>query len=125
MSEGLRLFLAEDGADAERLDGLTGQLRAELRRLDVDDVRTLPGGAAPPGTRAFDLQAVGAILVVLGQNPEVLNSVVTVVRGWLGRSDGTRRTVRLEIGGDVLELSEASAADQQRLVDLFVSRHGT
>ncbi|MBU2662630.1 hypothetical protein KOI35_03845 [Actinoplanes bogorensis] len=125
MSEGLRLFLAEDGADPERLDGLTGQLRAELRRLDVDDVQTLPGGAPPPGTRAFDMQAVGAILVLLGQNPEVLRSVVTVVRGWLGRSDGTRRTVRLELGGDVLELSEASVAEQERLVDLFVSRHGT
>jgi hypothetical protein len=29
----------------------------------------------------------------------------------------------LEIGGDALELSEASVADQQRLIELFVSRH--
>jgi hypothetical protein len=33
--------------------------------------------------------------------------------------------VRLELGGDVLELSEASERDQQRLIDLFVTRHGT
>jgi hypothetical protein len=31
--------------------------------------------------------------------------------------------VRLEIGGDVLELSEATTADQRRLVDLLVIRH--
>jgi hypothetical protein len=38
---------------------------------------------------------------------------------------GTRRTVRLELDGDALELSQASAADQQRLIELFVSRHTT
>jgi hypothetical protein len=31
--------------------------------------------------------------------------------------------VRLELNGDVLELSEASAADQNRLIELFISRH--
>jgi hypothetical protein len=30
---------------------------------------------------------------------------------------------RLELGGDALELSQVSAADQARLIDLFVSRH--
>jgi hypothetical protein len=51
--------------------------------------------------------------------------VVGAIRKWLSRGDGVRRTVRLELGGDVLELSEASAADQQRLIELFVRRHGT
>jgi hypothetical protein len=31
--------------------------------------------------------------------------------------------VRLEIGGDTLELSEATAADQDRLIDVFIRRH--
>jgi hypothetical protein len=48
---------------------------------------------------------------------------VSAIRKWLARGEGTRRTVRLEIDGDALELSEASAADQERLVSLFVSRH--
>jgi hypothetical protein len=48
---------------------------------------------------------------------------VDAVRHWLTRGGGVRRTVKLEIGGDVLELSEASTADQQRLIDMFVSRH--
>jgi hypothetical protein len=29
----------------------------------------------------------------------------------------------MEIDGDVLELSEATAADQGRLIEVFVSRH--
>ena len=37
--------------------------------------------------------------------------------------DGVRRTVKIEIDGDTLELSEVSAAEQNRLVDLFVRRH--
>ena len=40
----LRLQLAEEGADEERLDELTGFLRQELLQLDVDDVTALPAG---------------------------------------------------------------------------------
>jgi hypothetical protein len=119
----LRLHVSEDGADAERLDALTGFLRQELLQLDVDDASALPVGKPPPGSRGFDVAAVGGLLVTLGRSAEGLRAVVLAVRNWLARGQGTRRTVRLEIGGDVLELSEASAADQRRLVDLFVSRH--
>jgi hypothetical protein len=126
VSEGLRLYLGEDGADTERLDRLTGQVRDEIRQLDVDDVGALKASTAPPaGARAVDVETVGALMVMLGNSAEGLKGVVGVVKGWLGRGDGTRRTVRLELGGDVLELSEASERDQQRLIDLFVTRHGT
>jgi hypothetical protein len=121
----VRLHLAEDGADAERVDALTGFLRQELLQLDVEDVTPLPAGEPPPGSRAFDVAAVGGLLITLGRSAEGLRAVVQAVRQWLARSEGTRRTVRLEIGGDVLELSEASRADQQRLIDLFVNRHAT
>jgi hypothetical protein len=116
-------FLSEDGADAERLDTLTGFLRQELLQLDVEDVTALPAETPPSGSRAFDVVAVGGLLVALGRSAEGLRAVVLAVRKWLSRGEGMRRTVRLEVGGDVLELSEATAADQQRLVDLFISRH--
>ncbi|XVU23776.1 hypothetical protein ACQPZJ_42080 [Actinoplanes sp. CA-054009] len=125
MTDDLRLYLAEEGADAERLDLLTGQVRDQIGLLDVDDVRRLGSAEAPPtGARAIDVGAVGALLVMLGNSATGLKEVVSVVRGWLGRGDGTRRTVRLELGGDVLEISEASEAEQQRLIDLFVNKHG-
>jgi hypothetical protein len=82
-----------------------------------------PLGAAPPGARVAGVAAVGTLLVALGQSAEGLRSVVSAIRDWLRRGDGTRRTVRLELGGDALVLSQASAADQERLIELFVSRH--
>jgi hypothetical protein len=123
MSGELRLQLSEEGADAERIDSLTGFLRQELLQLDVDDVTALRAAAPPPGARAFDVLAVGGLLVSLGRSAEGLRGVVSAIRRWLARGSGTRRTVRMEIEGDVLELSEASAADQERLIGLFISRH--
>jgi hypothetical protein len=123
VGEEIRLHFAEDGADPERVAALTGYLRDELRQLDVEEVSALPGGEPPPGSRAFDAVAVGGLLVTLGRSADGLRSVVGTIRKWLSRGDGVRRTVRLELGGDVLELSEASAVEQQRLIELFVRRH--
>jgi len=125
MDKDLRLQLSEEGADAERLAALTGYLRSELLRLDVEDVTALPAGEPPPGARGFNAATVGALLIALGQSAEGLRSVVSVIRGWLRRGEGKGRTVRLELAGDALELSQASGADQERLIELFVRRHTT
>ncbi|MBV9204304.1 MAG: hypothetical protein JO037_02615 [Actinobacteria bacterium] len=121
----LRLQISEEGADAEQLAALTGYLRAELLQLDVDDVTAPRDGEAPTGARAFGVAEVGALLVALGQSADGLRAVVSAIRAWLRRGTGTRRTVRLELGGDALELSQASEADQERLIELFVSQHAT
>jgi hypothetical protein len=125
MDMNLRLQLSEEGADAERLAVLTGYLRAELLQLDVEDVTAPQTGEAPPGARVVGVAAVSGLLVALGQSAGGLQSVVSTIRDWLRRGEGTRRTVRLELDGDALELSQASAADQERLIELFVSRHAT
>jgi hypothetical protein len=119
----LRLGLSEAGADAERLDALTGYLRRELLQLDVENVIALRAGDAPSGSRGLDVAAVGKLMITLGSSAEALRSVVSAVRAWLVRGEGASRMVRLELGGDALELSQASAADQERLIGLFVSRH--
>lgn len=125
MGDALRVELAEDGADAERLDTLTRYLRQELLQLDVEDVTTLRAGEPPPGARAFDLMAVNELMVYLGPTAEGLRAVVSAIRKWLGRGSGVRRTVRMELDGDVLELSEATEADLDRLIALFVDRNTT
>ncbi|GGR16950.1 hypothetical protein WEB32_21975 [Streptomyces netropsis] len=123
MTDELRLYLREDGADTEYLNSLAGYLRQELLQLDVADVTPLSTGAAPQGARAFDAAAAGGLLVSLGQSAVMLQSVVSAVSQWLSRSRGVSRTVRVELGDDVLELSDVSAADRERLVELFVSRN--
>jgi hypothetical protein len=123
MAGNLRVQLSEDGADDERLAALTGYLRAELLRLDVEDVSLLPAGQPPAGARGFSVAAVGALLVSLGQSAQELRSVVSVIRDWLRRGNEAPRAVRLELGGDILELSQATTAEQDRLVELFVQCH--
>jgi hypothetical protein len=119
----LRLQVSEKDADDERLALLTGYLRAELLQLDIEDVTAPQAGEVPAGARAVSATAIGALLIALGQSAEGLRSVVSVIGDWLRRGQGTQRTVRLELDGDVLELSQASAADQDRLIELFVTRH--
>lgn len=119
----MTLEVAEDGADPERIDVLAGYLRQELLQLDVGDVVRAQDGAAPPGSRGIDVAAIGALLVTLGGAATNLNEIVTVVRGWLSRGGAARRTVKISIDGDVLELSEVSAARQDELIGLFLRRH--
>jgi hypothetical protein len=54
-----------------------------------------------------------------------LTALLASVRDWLGRGHAAPRTVRLEIAGDVIELTGAAEAEQDELVDLFIARHET
>lgn len=123
MDGGLRVQLSEEGADAERLDVLTGSLRQELLQLDVNDVTAVRAGEPPPGTKGLDAVTAGGLLVDLGTTAQGLSAVIAAVREWLARIGGGRRSVRLEIDGDALELSNATAANQDRLIGLFIDRH--
>jgi len=122
MSE-LRLQLSESGADAERLDTLTGYLRQELVELDVGTVTALRAGPPPPGARAIDALAIGGLVVTMAKSAQGVRNVVKAIRGWLAQGEGNKRTVRLELDGDVLELSEVTEKEQTRLIELFVTRH--
>jgi hypothetical protein len=123
MGSVLRLFLAEEDADPERLDTLTRYLRADLIDLDVEDVCPLPADTVPPGARSGIAAVVGGLLVNLGDAVGGLAAVVSAVAQWLKRSDAPDRTVRVELDGDVLELRQPTSADQERLIELFISRH--
>ena len=115
--------LWEAGADDARLDTLTRQLRHELRQLDVRDVRpVLAGTQPPPGSRGIDGSSVGSLVVAM-LGTQGLAGVISTVLGWLQRGHEAPRTVRLELAGDVLELSVASSEEQDRLVAMFLSRH--
>ncbi|WP_432120142.1 hypothetical protein [Streptomyces sp. bgisy032] len=119
----LHILLTEEDADAEQIAELTGYLREELLDLDVDDVRTAPGGEPPPGARAVDVTQIGALLVTLGSSATALNQVITVVRSWLGRRHDTHPSLHLKMGDDVLEVSEATDDQVSEAFRIFVQRH--
>ena len=106
--------IAEVGAEPEHLEELAAGLRDEILTLDVESVVPRSAGEAPPGTRAVDAAAIGALVVSVAPALDALARLVTTVVDWLRRG-GTQRTVRLKIGDDELELSGVSSAMQQQL----------
>ena len=118
----ITLALAEDGADPARLDQLTRQLRDELGHLDLADVRPAPGAPAPEGARGVDASTISTLAIAL-MGSGGLTAVITAVRAWLDRGHEAPRSIHLELDGDVLELSGATTAEQDRLVSLFLARH--
>lgn len=105
-------------AEAAELDEATRQLRDELLQLDVEDV-TRPAEAAPAGARGVDVGALGTLLVTAGQS--AIGAIVGALGSWLSRHP--RRTVRLQIGDDAIELTGASVEQQRRLLEAFLTRH--
>lgn len=123
MEPTLHVSLHETGSDPDRLDQLTRQLRDELRQLDVQDVRALSSSEVPAGARGLDAATVSTLAVaLLGSGG--LTAVITAARAWLDRGHEAPRSIRLELDGDVLELSGASALEHDRLVAAFLERRG-
>ena len=108
-----------------RVDLLHREFRQELRDVDAVDV-VQPAAERPgrvePGARGLDPETVNALAVaVIGSGG--LAGLVSSVRAWIGRAPNEARTVRLEISGDVIELSGATSLEQERLLQVFLSRH--
>ena len=108
------------GGEAEEIAQATLQLRRELLGLDVDAVEVPGTGEPPPGSRGVDVAALGALVVNLADS-QLLAAVVAAVRSWLASSP--RRSIKLQLGGDALELTGVSSKEQRRLADEWLARH--
>jgi hypothetical protein len=106
-------------ADAAELDAMTSSLREELLNLDIDTVGRPPGRQPPPGARAVDLPTLGTLLVVAHR--EAVGALVQTLISWIGRRRS--RSVKVELDGDVLELSNASVGEQRHAAEAFFARH--
>lgn len=109
---------AAEGDDAE-LDQLTRQLRSELLDTDVHDVRLLREGEAPPGAKVVDPATIGALAVTLA--PSAIPGLIGLVQGWLrGRPTAG---VKVTLGRDSIELTNATAVQVEQLTRAFLARH--
>lgn len=108
--------------DAEELAQLTNRLRAELLGLDVDAVYFVSSGEAPDSSKGIDMLAAGGLMVQFVLRQDVLQSIIDGARSWLGRQHA--RSIKLTLDGDSLELTRVSTAEQNRLVELWMMRHG-
>ena len=116
---GLQVAAGPD-TDAEEVAEATLQLRRELLDLDVDSVELVKAGEAPAGSKAVELAALGALAVSVAQS-QLLGPVLAAIRSWLGGAP--QRSIKLELDGDVLELTGLSSKEQRRLTDEWLSRH--
>jgi hypothetical protein len=107
-------------SDLTELDELTLQLRAGLLELDVDRVDPVRLEEAPAGSKSGGAVALGALAVTL--SPMALRAVFRLLETWM--SNRPVRKVRVVFGEDSIELEQASAEDQRRLVDAFIVAHG-
>lgn len=111
---------SDPGADAADVAEAARKLRRELLELDVDSVEPTRSDDPPPGSRGVEVAALGSLIVTIAQTP-LLASVVDAVQSWLARS--RRGSIKLELGGDVLELTGISSDEQRRLTDEWLRRH--
>ncbi|MGI8686301.1 MAG: hypothetical protein ACR2MO_14640 [Acidimicrobiales bacterium] len=117
----LRVALSPGWLDDDAVAECASMLGEELAELDVDTVEPATGGEAPAGTKGVELVALGALVVKLVRSRALLGQVVEAVRDWASRNDAG--SVRLEIGGDVIEIKGASQAERDTLIDAWVRRH--
>jgi hypothetical protein len=111
---------AEPDSDAEELAELTAHLHEELLELDVDAVEPAHEGEPPPGAKAMDVVGVGTLLVTLVKSARGLRSLVATLQRWVSDQP---RTVKIELDGDVLEMTGLSSDAQEQLVSDWISRH--
>jgi hypothetical protein len=71
----------------------------------------------------LELLALGSFVITLARNANALKAVVQTLQVWLARDE--RRTIRLELDGDTLELTRASPEEQERLISAWLARHST
>jgi hypothetical protein len=128
VDNGIRVELFDADADPSAVDRDTRVLRDELLDIDeVDAVAAAIDGPAPPGTRSVDVQSLGALVVSVRPTVEVVAHVVSVLRGWLAaglHAGQTARSLRVTVNGQSLELSAATAEEQQALVEQFIKAAG-
>ncbi len=120
MGSELVVEVFEPDADAEAIDELTRNLRLELLEHDMDAVSPVVSGAGPVGSKGPELAEIGALLVQLAGSVDAINTLVTVLRSWVGRGPSSRRGLKISVDGHTLELTAATDAQQQQLVDQFL-----
>ena len=111
---------AGSDTDTEELAQLSLGLRDELLELDVEAVDGVGGEPVPDGAKGHGSGAVSTLVVALS-NSAVVVALSGLLRSWVSRRAG--RTVTLRFGEDSIEISEASAEQQAKLIESWLDRH--
>ena len=114
----LLIELSLEGGDAAELDELTRQLRAEVAELNVDSIRQVSEGAAPQGTKAFDMAAIGQMAVSLA--PAVVPPLFDLLKSWVERKPSTPVKVKVKVGRKIAEIEYDPTKTSAKDLDLLI-----
>lgn len=112
----------EAEVDADEVDRLVRQLRAELKHLEVESVVPVSTENAPSGTKGLDPINLGTLLVTLSAVGGVFSVLIETAWDWLARQTAARR-ISVTIDGDTVILEKASAQERSVLIDAYIRRH--
>jgi hypothetical protein len=115
----VELRIADDDLDPEARADLARGLLRELRDGDFDAELGRSTDEPPAGSRSGDALAAGLVLVQAVAEAGVLPHLFAMVKGWLGRNEVAEVEVR--IGDKRLRLSQATPAQQQELIEHFIT----
>jgi hypothetical protein len=103
-------------SDAQERGELAFRLQEELGELDLEDV-SRPSGRLPEGAKGTAVEWAELVVSLAGTLPPLM----AALRAWLGRHPGAEIT--LEVDGDRLTLSDATAGERCELLESWMARH--
>jgi hypothetical protein len=114
----LLIELSLDNGDPTELDELARQLRAEVEELNIDSVHQVSAGAAPEGTKAVDLAAIGQMAVTLA--PAIIPPLFELLKSWVERKPSTPVRIKVKVGTRTAQIeydpTKMSAKDLEALI---------
>ena len=110
--------LGSSGEPARRGADPIEELRRELAQLGEARI----GAPAAQQKRTIDVGSLAQIVVTVSGVAGGLAGVVETVRSFL-RTRAPSRSARLEIDGDVIEVTGLDREEQQALIDRWLERH--
>jgi hypothetical protein len=117
----LTLNIDAADADAEELDRLTRNLRAEIRELDIESVELVREDRLPKGAKSAEAVTLGALAVAV--LPGVVPKLVELLQAWSTRGASRAVKVKTQVGDRSLEVEYSPAtmsqAELRSLVDML------
>ncbi|WP_067499062.1 hypothetical protein [Actinoplanes sp. TFC3] len=105
-------FTSRPGEDDFQVDRLTDELADDLRELG--EVSFLSAGPPLPGSKGAVEVATGALALVAGTDPAIVQSVVELLAAFLRRNAGRR--VHLKVADVELTIDQPSRAETAELI---------
>jgi hypothetical protein len=115
----LRIDIDVSG-DAEELDALVTELRADLLQTSVDSVERMSTGSPPPNSKSVAATSLGTLIVTLSNSAAIV-ALIGTLKARLGH--GRTRRIKIIIGGESLSVDNVNRKQQAELIESWIKGH--